>query len=206
MRVRKLNRVDHIVWAATNGAHWEAMSSWTVTIAEDNILNHYRLERLMHFQGYGIKRTVPELMATQSSWLYTVAPVMVIWSLSPISNASVLWPRLPASPARPSMVAPLIVSPEEPEILKHCSGVFRIFKPVICEEPVRPWAKKNFGLVVPPLLPFPSHQRCPWPSSTWPEAPETWMFWPDTEIRGPAHCWKPKVVFPSKMTYEYISH
>lgn len=45
----------------------------------------------------------------------------------------------------------------------------------------------TLGLVLPPLLPFPSHHAAPLPSMTWPEAPLTVMLLPEMEMRGPAH-------------------
>lgn len=51
--------------------------------------------------------TTPELIATQSSWLYTFAPLIVTPVLDPISNPSVFAPR--ESPADPSIVIPVKV-------------------------------------------------------------------------------------------------
>lgn len=55
-------------------------------------------------------------------------------------------------------------------------------------------------MVLPPLLPSPSHHLAPSPSISEPEAPVTVMSVPDTEMRGPLHSSYPKVVVPSKMT------
>ena len=53
---------------------------------------------------WAITLTVPELIATQSSWLYTVAPEITMLLLSEMSKPSVLCPPLFLSPARLSMV------------------------------------------------------------------------------------------------------
>jgi hypothetical protein len=42
---------------------------------------------------------VPELIARQSSWFFTTAPLMVTPVEEPTSKASVLWPPLVTSPA-----------------------------------------------------------------------------------------------------------
>jgi len=69
---------------------------------------------------------------------------------------------------------------------KQCTGVFLMFK-LLMEDEIRLWALKNFGLVTPPLVPSPSHQRAPSPSMTWPGSPVTEIPVPETEIRGPDH-------------------
>lgn len=124
---------------------------------------------------------------------------MVTLVLSPTSNPSVLAPREPASPAESSMVIPVRVRPFAPSTEKAWTGVFNTLRFWIVED-VRSCAAKNLGLVLPPLLPSPSHHAAPLPSMTEPAAPVTVMSVPETEMSGPSHSEKPKVVVPSNMT------
>lgn len=124
-------------------------------------------------------------MATQSSWLYTLALVIVTPSEDPISNPSVLCP--PAlSPSDPSMVMSVRASVCTPFTLKTCTGGFTILMPEMVES-VRSCAWKNFGFVLPPLLPSLSHHRDPSPFNDEPEAPVTVISVPLTATSGPSH-------------------
>lgn len=67
-------------------------------------------------QWLDIRHTVPEFIATQSSWLYTLAPVITTLVLDPMSKPSVLWPPS-ESPAESSIVMSAIVSPFAPLML-----------------------------------------------------------------------------------------
>lgn len=78
-------------------------------------------------------RTVPELTATQSSWLYTLAPLIITFELEPISKPSVLWPP-PLSPALLSIVIPLMVNPLASLMLTAWTGVFSMYKLVMVDE------------------------------------------------------------------------
>lgn len=73
---------------------------------------------------------VPELIAIQSSWLYTVAPVIVNWSTEPMSNASVFLPR--EVPALLLRVTPLTVRPVESPIDHAWTGEFKMVILSIC--------------------------------------------------------------------------
>jgi hypothetical protein len=67
-----------------------------------------------------------------------------------MSKPSVLWPRLPVSPAESSMVIPVMVRPSQPAILTAWTGVFLMFRLVMVEV-VSECAAKNLGFVLPPL-------------------------------------------------------
>jgi hypothetical protein len=96
-----------IVAAAADGADGEAMSARADAICESDAL-FKELDDIVGRGGRGL--TVPELIARQSSWFLTFAPVMTMLELLPTSKASVLWPPK-VSPAKLSMVIPLIVKP-----------------------------------------------------------------------------------------------
>ena len=79
---------------------------------------------------------VPELIAKQSSWFFTLAPLIVIEVEEPTSKASVLWPRSSVSPAELSMVISVSVRPVAELIEKAWTGVLRTLRPVIEDVPV----------------------------------------------------------------------
>jgi hypothetical protein len=91
------------------------------------------------WQGSDELLTVLELMARQSSWFLTLAPEIVTPVLSPMSKASVLWPKLWVSPAELSMVIRSRVRPLAPSMEKVCTGVFFMLRSVM-EEVVSEWA------------------------------------------------------------------
>jgi hypothetical protein len=71
----------------------------------------------------------------------------------PTSKASVLCANPPASPAELSMIAPVMVRPDEPSMEKVCTGLFKILRPVTEEVPVMLCRAMNLGFTFPlPLL------------------------------------------------------
>lgn len=140
------------------------------------------------------------MIATQSSWFFTVAPVISTVVLLPMSKPSVLAPRLPVSPAEASIVTPVMVKSEQSSMLKTCTGGFKMLMSVIVDE-MRSWAWKNLGLVTPPSEPSPSQYIAPCPFRVEPDAPVIVMLVPEIAKRGPDHSSKPKVVSPSKVTW-----
>jgi len=74
---------------------------------------------------------LPDVTATQSSWLITVVEVMIMLLLLETSKPSLLCAAgrppdaaLGAFPAELSSVRPVIVVPEEPVMSKQCTGQF----------------------------------------------------------------------------------
>jgi len=85
----------------------------------------------------------PLLTARQSSWLYTVALLMMMFEDEPTPKASVLWPPF-VSPRLLSMVTESIVRPRELLMLKQCTGAFLMKRSLMVESYILR-AKKNLG-------------------------------------------------------------
>ena len=83
--------------------------------------------------------SVPLLIARQSSWFFTLAPVMYTPVLLPTSKASVLWPPLVTSPAELSMCTFLTWRFFAPLMEKAWTGVFLTLSPEMTEL-VKLWA------------------------------------------------------------------
>jgi len=150
---------------------------------------------------------VPEVTATQSSWLMTVVLVMTILLLEDRSKPSELCAagrppeaELAAFPAELSSVKPLIVVPDEEVISKQCTGQFWIWRFSTTEVPVVLRTMKWSGLVTPPLEPCPSHHAWPLPSMTAPDWAVTVISWPPISIRSESQSVKANVVFPANVT------
>lgn len=162
-RSLKGDTVDDVVVTPADGADGQAMPAGAVSILENNVLPSIvsDLSSLLQKRGCKISLslitarllTVPELTATQSSWLYTVAFSIRTVSEEPMSKASVFFPR--ESPAEASILTYATSRFDTPLMLKTWTGGLRIWM-FSMSAFVRECAWKNLGFVLPPLLPSPS--------------------------------------------------
>lgn len=91
--VAERDRINNVVVTTANRANRQAMPTRADAVLERNILktSQRRSRKAIGANRSAIgKHTVPELMATQSSWLATLAPLMTTLELEPISKPSVL--------------------------------------------------------------------------------------------------------------------
>lgn len=81
------NSVDNIGRTATDGSNRQSVTTGAKTVLESDALE-MKLASGVELKEGGL--AVPELTATQSSWLYTFAPTMTTLELVPMSKPSVL--------------------------------------------------------------------------------------------------------------------
>ena len=85
--VVKGNSVNNVRRTATNGSNRQSVTTGAKTVLESDALE-MKLASGVELKEGGL--AVPELTATQSSWLYTFAPSMTTLELVPMSKPSVL--------------------------------------------------------------------------------------------------------------------